>query len=109
MWCELLEARTMLAGDAPFTPTFQLETSSGLVSDAGLVSQWQDLSGAANHLFALAAEQPLVGVVQTPSGMPAVSFDGIDDRLIRDLGDGPLTGLPDGNADRSMFLGVQSP
>ena len=41
--------------------------------------------------------------------LPAVSFDGIDDRLIRDLGDGPLTGLPDGNADRSMFLGVQSP
>lgn len=98
----------MLAGDAPFLPVFQLESTDGLVSSpGGEVSEWQDQSGSGNHLFALTGEQPLSGVTQTPTGLDAIRFDGADDRLIRGLDDGPITGLPDGNESRTVFLVAQ--
>ena len=96
----------MLAGDAPFSPVFQLEATDGLVAEAGtgFVSEWQDLSGSGNDLFAQGDDRPVSGVVQTPTGLNAVSFDGDDDRLMRALDDGPINALPDGNEDRTVFL-----
>ncbi|WP_197526400.1 Ig-like domain-containing protein [Botrimarina colliarenosi] len=106
---EPLELRAMLAGDAPFLPVFQLETVTGVVSDptSGHVSLWQDLSGNSNDLIGTGESQPTLGSVLTPTGQPAVQFDGLDDRLIRALDDGPITGLPESNDARTLFLVAQ--
>lgn len=98
----------MLAGDAPFSPVLQLESDTGLVANAsGEVSQWQDLSGSDNHLFGSTGREPVSGVVQTPLGLDAIRFDGDNDRLIRGLDDGPITGLPENNGSRTVFLVAQ--
>lgn len=95
----------MLAGDAPFSPVLQLESDSGLTVEAsGEVSEWQDLSGSANHVLGEGDERPVTGAVQTPTGEEAITFDGVNDRLLRSLNDGPITALPDGNEDRTTFL-----
>ncbi|MEO0531942.1 MAG: hypothetical protein AAF266_15415, partial [Planctomycetota bacterium] len=105
---ERLESRAMLAGDAPFAPVLQLEADSGLVTvPTGEVTQWQDLSGSGNHLLGFAGREPTAGTVQTPLGLDAVRFDGDNDRLIRGLDDGPITGLPENNASRTVFLVAQ--
>lgn len=108
--CEQLETRLMLASDLPFTPVLGLETSDGVIFDGGTgaVSQWQDQSGQDNHVQAIGSEQPTLGAVQTPSGLDAISFDGVDDRLLRTLTDpGGISGLPTNNRDRSVFLVAQ--
>ncbi len=105
--CETLESRVMLASDLPFSPVLGLEVSDGVIFDSGTgaVSQWQDQSGQGNHVQGVGAGQPTLGAVQTPSGLDAISFDGVDDRLLRTLTDpGSITGLPVNNRDRSAFL-----
>ena len=100
----------MLASDLPFSPVLGLEASDGVVFDSGTgqVSQWQDQSSQNNDLRASGSEQPILGAVQTPSGLDAISFDGVDDRMLRTLTDpGGITGLPTNNRDRSVFVVAQ--
>ena len=108
--CELLETRVMLASDLPFAPVLGLEVSDGVLFDSGTgaVSQWQDQSGQNNHVQSIGSEQPILGATQTPSGLDAISFDGVDDRLLRTLTDpGGIANLPYNNRDRSVFLVAQ--
>ncbi|NND97855.1 MAG: hypothetical protein HKN47_11060, partial [Pirellulaceae bacterium] len=91
---------------APGAPVLELEASHGVVASGGLVSQWTDQSANFNHLLAAGSERPAVGTAKTPTGENAVSFDGVDDRLMRSLSDG-IAGLPDGNSDRTMFFVAQ--
>jgi len=107
---EPLESRVMLASNLPFSPVLGLETSDGVTFDigTGAVSQWQDQSGQNNHVQAIGSEQPTIGSLQTPSGLDAISFDGVDDRMLRTLTDpGGIAGLPVNNRDRSVFLVAQ--
>jgi hypothetical protein len=76
-----------------------LETDSGVTATGSAVAGWLDRSGNGNHLTA--SGDPTIGSVLTPAGKPSVSFDGSGDMLDRT---GSLTGLPAGNANRSMFL-----
>jgi len=94
---------------APFAPVLQLETTSGVTFDAQTleVSEWNDLSASGNDMFGVGDQRPLFGSTATPSGVPAIEFDGVDDRLLRSLGHGPLSGLPARNASRSVFLVAQ--
>lgn len=74
-----------------------LESDAGVSATGGVVSGWNDSSGRGNDLAAGGTP----GVTSTPTGLPAVSFDGVDDVLQRGAG---LTAMPSGNADRSVFL-----
>ncbi len=108
--CETLEDRVMLASDLPFSPVLGLEASDGVTFDTGTgaVSEWQDQSASNNHLTAIGSEQPILGAVQTPSGLDAISFDGVDDRMLRTLTDpGGIANLPTNNRDRTVFLVAQ--
>ncbi len=108
--CETLEDRVMLASDLPFSPVLGLEASDGVIFDtgSGAVSEWQDQSGSNNHVTAIGSEQPILGAVQTPSGLDAISFDGVDDRMLRTLTDpGGIANLPVNNRDRTVFLVAQ--
>ena len=94
---------------APFAPVLQLETTSGVAFDAQSleVSEWNDLSTSGNDMFGVGDQRPLFRTTVTPSGVAAIEFDGVDDRLLRSLGHGPLFGLPARNASRSVFLVAQ--
>jgi hypothetical protein len=81
-----------------------LESDVGVSDTGGVVSGWADQSTAGNDVSALG--DPTLGAVTTPSGAAAVSFDGNGDVLERLAGDG-ITGLPAGNADRTMFTVIQ--
>lgn len=109
--CESLEPRLVLASNAPFQPVFDLQVDSGVTFEPanGAVSVWTDQSAGNNHLFSNGSERPSFGQVQTPTGLGAISFDGIDDRLIRDLNDpgGIDNGPVINDKDRSMFLVVR--
>jgi hypothetical protein len=84
-----------------------LDAAVGVTSDVnGAVSLWQDQTAYGNSLLASGSRRPTVGAVVTPSGQNAIRFDGTDDRLIRTLGDG-FSGLPTGNASRTMIMVAQ--
>ena len=107
--CETLEQRFLLA-NAPFQPVLDLQVDTEVVFDAtsGAVSAWNDQATNANHLRSGGAEQPTFGAVQTPTGLDAISFDGVDDRLLRDVNDaGGITGPPVNDKSRTMFLVAQ--
>ncbi|MDX1418840.1 MAG: PQQ-dependent sugar dehydrogenase, partial [Rubricoccaceae bacterium] len=76
-----------------------LEADRGVTETGGVVSAWADQSGLGNDLTA--AGDPSIGVVTTPSGLPAIAFDGAGDTLERAAS---LNGLPAGGADRTVFL-----
>ena len=76
-----------------------LESDQGFVMDADTVLQWQDASPADNDM--MNGGQPVLAPAQTPTGMPAVDFDGIDDKLERTAA---LNGLPAGGSDRTVFM-----
>ncbi|MCA9260856.1 MAG: PKD domain-containing protein, partial [Planctomycetales bacterium] len=90
---------------APGAPVFCFDAELGVEYDAGTfeVAAWVDQSGQGNDLSSTGTERPIYVAAATPSGMPAIQFDGIDDALNRSGVDG-LSGLPAANADRSMFL-----
>ncbi len=78
----------------------QLEADSQVTLQSGnTVAGWSDRSGKGNNLVAGGA--PKLNVVQTPSGKPAITFNGTSDLLKRE---GSIVGFPQGNADRTMFL-----
>ncbi|MEQ1852352.1 MAG: hypothetical protein ABMA01_12255, partial [Chthoniobacteraceae bacterium] len=78
----------------------QLESDLNVALQTGnTVAAWLDQSGLGNDM--VASGTPRLGTVLTPSGLPAVSFNGNGDKLERN---GFLGGLPSGNANRTMFL-----
>ena len=89
-----------LAGDTVLC----LESDVGVSQSGGVVSGWADQSNTGNDVAALG--DPTIGAVTTPGLLPAISFDGNGDVLERLAGDG-ITGLPAGNADRTMFTVIQ--
>jgi hypothetical protein len=66
------------------------------------VAAWLDQSGRGNDL--VAAGDPQWVVAATPLGKPAIRLDGNGDKLERFHATDPLSGLPAGNANRTMFL-----
>ena len=97
-----------VAGNEPgdSMPVLSFHADVGVQSDNGNVASWNDTSGSGNHVFAADTQRPTYGATTTPAGIPAVSFDGVNDRLLRetDLG---LNGLPTGNQSRTVFLVAQ--
>ncbi len=76
-----------------------LEADAGITTNAsGLVTRWDDQSPSGNDLTARAGD-PTLG--QTPSGAPAIEFDGVVDRLRRI---GGISDLPLGAADRTVVV-----
>lgn len=77
-----------------------LESDLNVSTQTGnTVAAWLDQSGLGNDMVAVGA--PTWNVIKTPSGKPAIHFNGTSDLLERS---GPLGGLPAGNADRTMFV-----
>jgi hypothetical protein len=74
-----------------------LEADFGVSTSGPTVTGWSDQSGYGNPLTASGG--PRVGT--SPSGAPAVVFDGQDDMLARV---GGLSGLPTGSSDRTVFV-----
>jgi hypothetical protein len=80
----------------------QFESETGVLAPGGTVSSWADGSGEGNDLTALG--DPQLVAARTPTGRPAVVFDGDGDALERALATQPLSGLPQRDADRTMFV-----
>ncbi|MEP4078165.1 PQQ-dependent sugar dehydrogenase [Haloferula sp.] len=84
-----------------------LESTEGVGGGGSTVTDWIDLSGQGNKL--LAAGDPQLVAATTPTGQPALSFDGTGDKLERLDATDPLSGLPTGNDDRTMFVVANYP
>jgi glucose/arabinose dehydrogenase/PKD repeat protein len=69
--------------------------------EGNTVAAWLDGSGNGNNLTAQG--NPQVAIPGTPSGLPAVVFDGRGDKLVR-LASESLNGIPGGNEDRTMIV-----
>ena len=102
---------TVLAagGGVPVTGALvlRLEADDGVGLAGGTVGSWSDLSGRGNSLVAAGNPQWVAGL--TPSGQPALRLNGSGDKLERIQATQPLSGLPTGNADRTMFMVVRYP
>lgn len=68
------------------------------------VIAWLDGSGRGNNLFA--AGDPQLVENQTPTGQPAIVFDGTEDLLERVTATDTIFDLSTGNADRTIFFVV---
>ena len=102
-----LTARYVPAGGGnPDQPVLSLHADTGVQVANGSVNGWNDSSGNANHLTGGGGSRPDYNATTTPSGVPAISFDGVDDRLFRGATNG-LTGLPANNQSRTAFLVAQ--
>lgn len=78
-----------------------LDATRGVSIVGGNVSSWLDQSLRDNHVTA--SGNPQLAPALTPGGLPAISLDGNGDKLERIHATNPLSGLPAGNADRTMF------
>jgi glucose/arabinose dehydrogenase len=96
-------------GSVPFPGALvvRLESDAGVATAGTTVSGWADQSGRGNSLAAAGNPQLAGGL--TPSGRAALRFDGVGDKLERVHAVQPLSGLPVGNADRTMFMVVRYP
>ena len=74
------------------------------LGESNIVVSWLDGSGNGNNLHAEGDPRHVAGL--TPTGQPAIVFDGAGDHL--ELGDhhAGIALLPSGNADRTMFFVV---
>jgi glucose/arabinose dehydrogenase len=102
----------LVAGAAGAVPlsgalVLRLEADEGVGMSGTTVGAWTDLSGRGNSLSASGGVQLATG--QTPSGRPALRLDGTDDKLERVNATQAISGLPAGNADRTMFMVVNYP
>lgn len=100
----------LLGGGAPLADALVLrfEADAGVATSTGnQVTSWQDLSGRGNSLNA--SGEPQLANASTPSGRAALRFDGVNDKLERVHSTQPITGLPAGPADRTMFMVVNYP
>lgn len=75
-----------------------LEASRGVTVGPTGVTSWDDLTDNDNDLDALGEPTLVPGVL---SGFDVIEFDGVDDSLQRI---GNLTGLPEGDEPRSIFM-----
>ncbi|MEM8629764.1 MAG: Ig-like domain-containing protein [Pseudomonadota bacterium] len=102
---------TVVIGDAPEFPVgaglvLLLESDIKIGVGAGTtVTSWLDGSGQGNNLAALGDPQLLEN--QTPTGLPAIVFDGDGDALIREAATNSINNLPSGSQDRTMFFVAQ--
>jgi len=77
-----------------------LDSTQGVSTPLGnTVAVWADVSGNGKNLSGV--NDPQWGTVLTPTGVKAIHFDGVNDRMQRTTS---LTGFPTGNSDRTMFL-----
>ena len=101
---------TVVIGEAPEFPVgdglvLLLESDIKIGVGAGTtVTSWLDGSGQGNNLFALGDPQILDN--QTPTGQPAIVFDGDEDALLREAATNSINNLPSGSQDRTMFFVV---
>ena len=81
----------------------QLESNLNVsLGNAQDVAAWLDQSGLGNDFDSQGDPQFLTGA--TPSGLPAITFDGVDDLLERINASDPLGGIPQGDEDRTLFV-----
>ena len=78
------------------------ETDASVVTNGSEVVSWADGSSQGNDLFAFGDPQWLAA--GTPSGRPAIAFDGEGDKLERRHGSQSLFGLPAADSDRTLFF-----
>jgi glucose/arabinose dehydrogenase len=78
------------------------ETDRGIETSNLRVTGWPDASGQGNDLTPPAGGAPTIAR-DALNGRDVVVFDGVDDSLIDDA----PAGLPEGNADRTMFAVVR--
>ena len=78
-----------------------LETTSGLTTQDGIVTGWEDAS--ASNIDLNVSGDPTLGVEITSSGAPSISLDGTDDSFEAVFG---LNPLPAGNQNRTVFFVV---
>ena len=76
-----------------------LETDTGVTTSGSTVTAWADQSTLGNSLLGSGNAQ--IGVVQTPSGLPAIRLDGSSGKLQRTT---TMAGFPAANGDRSLFV-----
>nr|WP_256368363.1 Ig-like domain-containing protein [Mangrovicoccus sp. HB161399] len=74
------------------------------VGDGNTVISWLDGSGQGNNLFAQG--DPILADNQTPTGKPAIVFDGDADLLQRVASEDSINNLPSGSDDRTVFFVV---
>ena len=94
------------SGSVPYATdlALHLESDAGVSASGSVVSGWSDQSGAGNDLSAGGDPELVTGA--TPSGRSAIRLDGSGDQLTRQASTDPITGLPAGRADRSVFAVV---
>ncbi len=82
---------------------FQLESDLNVALQSGsTVAAWLDQSGLGNDV--IAGGEPELVLNATPSGLPAITFDGVDDKLERVAASEPIGGIPGGSAPRTMMM-----
>ncbi|MGJ8677699.1 MAG: PQQ-dependent sugar dehydrogenase [Akkermansiaceae bacterium] len=79
-----------------------LESTQNVNVSGGDVTSWLDITANANDLFA--SGDPSLIESATPSGKPAIRLDGIGDKLERISSANPVSGLPSGNTERTVFV-----
>jgi hypothetical protein len=86
------------SSDLPVTDglALHLDAGAGLSTAGGAVTAWADQSGNGNDLTTSGGPT----LATSPTGAQVVRFDGVDDVASR-VG---TTGLPTGDADRTMFV-----
>ncbi len=92
---------SLLVGAQPVTSglVFRLEPDAGLVTSGSTVTGWNDQSGLGNDLISAGSPQ-LVAAADLNNHL-VVDFNGVNDKLERT---GVLSGLPTGNANRTVYL-----
>ncbi len=76
-----------------------LDSDVGVTTDSsGVVTDWADQSGLGNNLMSFGDPTLEAGAL---NGHSVIKLDGTQDKLARVLA---LNGLPEGNAERSLFL-----
>ncbi|AUV82844.1 hypothetical protein C2R22_15360 [Salinigranum rubrum] len=87
------------SSDLPVTSglALHLDSTTGVTTSGGSVTTWADQSGNGNDLTASGGPT----LATSPTGAQVVRFDGVDDVASRT---GGLTGVPTGNADRTVFV-----
>ncbi len=102
-----LEIQVGISSQLPVTNglVFQVEAFTKVGLNGTTVTKWIDQSSFGNNLRAVG--EPQMVEAATPSGQPAIAFNGNGDYLFReDTPETPLQGLPSGNEPRTLFFVV---
>ncbi|MEQ1851989.1 MAG: LamG-like jellyroll fold domain-containing protein, partial [Chthoniobacteraceae bacterium] len=95
---------TVVAAAPPVTTNLvlHLESTQGVSTSGTKVNSWTDLSSRANTVSSVG--NPQLVPTRTPSGKPAITFNGTTDALQRVHSSSPLNGFPTVNANRTIFI-----